>query len=79
MLRVGVARIRGIHLHLRRVRGHTLRDPHVRTAGRLLYHHGSTHVGLRVHKLRSTWVGPHMTRLGATLVDVELWHGLPEC
>lgn len=77
MLGIGMAGIRRVHLHLRSIRCHPLRHSHIWATRGLLYHHRSTHSVLRIHKLRSSWVGTHM-RLGGSLIHVELRHRLAE-
>lgn len=73
MLRVDVARVWRIHLHLRGVR----RNTHIRPTGRLLYHHRRCH-SLWVHKLRCSWVVSHVRWLWSTLVHIKLRHRLLE-
>lgn len=78
MLRINVTRVWRIHLHLRSVRSHSLRNPHVGAIRRLLYHHRCCHSSLWVHKLRRSGVLSHVRGLWPSLVHVKLRHGLLE-
>lgn len=78
MLRISVAGIGRIHLHLRGIRSHALRNSHKRTTGRLLDHHGRCHSSLWIDKLRGTRVVPHMRGRRCPLIHVKLRHGLLE-
>ena len=77
---IGMSWARGIHLHLGIIgTGHSLRNPNVRAAGRLLDHHRSRHSIRWTHKLWcSSRVLAEMRRLWGPLVDIELWHRLAE-
>lgn len=67
VLRIGVARRRRVHLHLRGIRGHSLGRPHIRAVGRLLYHHGGSHTSLRAHELGAALVRPHVACLWTSI------------
>lgn len=79
MVRIGVTRAWGVHLHMRGVGGHPLRDSHVRATGRLLDHHRCCHSSLWIYKLWCSRIMPHVRGLWRSLVQIKLRHGLLEC
>ena len=49
-------------------------DSHIGPTGRLLDHHRGRHGSLWVHKLRRSWVVPHVRWLWSSLVHIKLRH-----
>ena len=61
-------------MHLGGIGSHPLGDSHIGPTGRLLDHHRGRHGSLWVHKLRRSWVVPHVRWLWSSLVHIKLRH-----